>query len=411
MRTFAQVIDSLSPGARVFVAGCGGEPSGFANALAADPSRAPGLVFTGAPIPGVNTIDWSALSAGGLFETILLSPALREGFAAGRVRFLPLHYTALARRLGARGHVDVAVVRVAPAEGDTFSLGLTTDFAPLVIDAGARLIGEVDRTLPAPRGAPTLPRARFDALVETDRPAPLYDPGEVPDAIAKAGQRVADLVPEGASLQFGLSKVQVAVLEALQGRKGLSYHGGMISDALEPLVEDGAFKGPLTTGVAIGSARHGAWVAERDDILFRPVTITHGTASLAGVERMTAINSVLAVDLFGQAVADMVDGRQVSGHGGLLDFVRGTQVSPGGRSILALAASAKGGTISRIVPCLDGAAVTVPRGDQDIVVTEHGAAHVKDLDIDERAEALISIAAPSHRDRLTEAWRQMRARM
>lgn len=411
MRTFAQVIDSLSPGERIFVAGCAGEPSGFAEALAADPLRAPDLVFTGAPIPGVNAIDWSALSDGGRLETIFLSPALREGFAAGRVRFLPLHYTALARRLMTKGHVDAAVVRVAPASADAFSLGLTADFAPLVIEAGARLIGEVDPRLPAPKGAPTLPRERFDSLVETDKPAPVYDPGQVPDAIAEVGRLVADQVPEGASLQLGLGKVQVAVLAALKGRKGLSYHGGMISDALEPLVEAGAFDGPLTTGVAIGSAQHAAWVAGRDDIFFRPVTETHGPASLAGVQRLTAVNSVLAVDLFGQAVADMVDGRQVSGHGGMLDFVRGTQVSPGGRSILALAATAKGGTVSRIVPCLDGVTVTVPRGDQDIVVTEHGATHLKDLDIDERAEALISIAAPSHQDGLEHAWRQMRARM
>jgi acyl-CoA hydrolase len=119
---------------------------------------------------------------------------------------------------------------------------------------------------------------------------------------------------------------------------------------------------------------------------------------------------VLSVDLTGQANAEMLGGRQMSGSGGLLDFVRGARLSRGGRSILALPATAAGGKASRIVPRLgENDIVSCPRGDADIVVTEHGSAHLRDKSMDERAAALIAIAAPAFRDDLERGWRQSRA--
>jgi acyl-CoA hydrolase len=121
-----------------------------------------------------------------------------------------------------------------------------------------------------------------------------------------------------------------------------------------------------------------------------------------------AINSVLAVDLFGQADAEMLGGRQVSGTGGLMDFVRGARLARGGRSILVLPST--GGGASRIVPRLDDShVVSLPRADADIVVTEHGVARLRDKSLDERAEALIAIADPAARDALANAWDTLRA--
>ena len=139
------------------------------------------------------------------------------------------------------------------------------------------------------------------------------------------------------------------------------------------------------------------------------MSYTHDVRVIAQIDRFVAINAGLAVDLFGQANVEMLGGRQVSGTGGLMDFVRGARLSRGGRSILALPSTAGGA--SRILPRLDEThMVSLPRADADIVVTEHGAAHLRDKSIDERAEALIAIADPAVRDALANAWDALRAK-
>jgi acyl-CoA hydrolase len=139
---------------------------------------------------------------------------------------------------------------------------------------------------------------------------------------------------------------------------------------------------------------------------------THDIGTLRGIERFVAINSVIEVDLLGQANAEMIGGRQVSSAGGITDFMRGARLSPGGFAIVALPSTARGGTVSRIVPKLDdGAAVSVARGDMELVVTEHGIADLRNKTVDERAQALIAVAAPRHRDELSANWRERRSRM
>ena len=120
---------------------------------------------------------------------------------------------------------------------------------------------------------------------------------------------------------------------------------------------------------------------------------------------------MIEVDLFGQANAEFLGGRQMSGGGGLVDFARGAQGSPGGKAIFALASTAKGGAISRIVPRLSPDATTLTRADVEIVVTEFGAADLRGLSLDARAQALIDVAHPDHRAALKEAWTQMRSRL
>jgi acyl-CoA hydrolase len=148
------------------------------------------------------------------------------------------------------------------------------------------------------------------------------------------------------------------------------------------------------------------WAGRCSDLRFAPVSYTHDVRVIAQIDRFVAINSVVAIDLSGQANAEMVNGRQVSGTGGLLDFVRGAHLSEGGRSILALPSTA-GGKASRIVARLgERDIVSCPRADADIVVTEHGIAHLRDKSIDERAEALIAIADPAFRDELADQWQR-----
>jgi acyl-CoA hydrolase len=144
-------------------------------------------------------------------------------------------------------------------------------------------------------------------------------------------------------------------------------------------------------------------------VRFTPVIETHSSDVLSAIPRFTAINSALEIDLMGQANAEFLGGRQVSGIGGLNDFLRAAARSEGGKPIIALNATAKGGALSRIVPKLTGGAVSVGRGDVAIVVTEFGSADLRGLSLDDRAKALISLAAPIHRDGLERDWREMRS--
>jgi acyl-CoA hydrolase len=285
------------------------------------------------------------------------------------------------------------------------SLGVSVHFVPAVLDRAKLLVAEVKAAMPRPRASFDVPYERLDYAIETERPL-LALPGGLPsEETRKIGVAVAGLIEDGDTIQIGIGKVPAAVLGALHDRRRLDLHSGLVADEVADLDAAGVM-GKMVCTAAIGTAKVYEWARDCPELRFAPVGHTHDPAVIAAIPSFVAINSVLAVDLTGQANAEMVDGRQVSGTGGLLDFVRGAHASPGGRSILALPSTAAGGKVSRIVPRLGAQdIVSCPRADADIVVTEHGVAHLRDRSFDERAEALIGIAAPAFRDRLAAAWR------
>jgi len=228
---------------------------------------------------------------------------------------------------------------------------------------------------------------------------------------------VARLIEDGDTIQIGIGKVPAAVLASLRDRRDLGLHGGLVSDEVAELHASGVLtgarksheRGVVVCTAALGSEAVYRWAGRCPDLRFAPVSHTHDVRVIAQIDRFVAINSVLSVDLSGQANAETVGGRQVSGTGGLLDFVRGARLSKGGRSILALPSTA-GGRTSRIVPRLgEGDVVGCPRADADIVVTEHGVAHLRDRSIEERADVLVAIADPAFRDELADQWRRDRS--
>ncbi|WP_267128223.1 acetyl-CoA hydrolase/transferase C-terminal domain-containing protein [Baekduia soli] len=132
----------------------------------------------------------------------------------------------------------------------------------------------------------------------------------------------------------------------------------------------------------------------------RGIAYTHDPATLRRLERLTAVNAALEVDLTGQVNAETVAGRHVGAVGGQVDFVRAAMASPGGRAVITLPSTARGGTISRIVPRLGDGVVTTSRADADVVVTEHGVADLRGMALSERARRLTAIADPAHREGL-----------
>jgi 4-hydroxybutyrate CoA-transferase len=408
--------DLLRPGMTVFVQGASGEPSPLLRALAATPEASDGVRYVGCLVPGVNAIDPAAFHQNARLTSFFVFGEIARSHAAGKVRFLPLHYSGIWDYL-ARLDFDLALIQVSPPDrAGCCSLGVSVHFVPAVLDRAKVIVAEVNAAMPRPGRSFEIPYDRLDYAVETERPLVALASGDLPPEIARIGAHVASLIEDGDTIQIGIGKVPAAVLASLGDRRDLGLHGGLVSDGVAELhaagVLTGARKsyepGTIVCTSALGSERVYGWAGRCPDLRLAPVSHTHDVRVIARIDRFVAINSVLTVDLSGQANAEMLNGRQVSGTGGLLDFVRGARLSKGGRSILALP-STVGGRTSRIVPRLgEGDVVSCPRADADIVITEHGIARLRDKSLDERAEALIAIADPAFRDDLAARWEELR---
>ena len=410
--TFKTFRNSLPDRARIYVAGCSGEPLPFVKVLQDNPDLTRGLTFLGIWIPGVNQTDWAGFSQDTQAESIFVSPALRSSFETGRTQFHPLSYTQSTAWL-AQTEIDAGIIMVSPPDDQgNVSLGVSADFSPIILGRpDVPLLGIINHTLKAPVNGPKFSIDRFQALAEADHVLSEVAEADLPNAFAQIGSHIAALCEDGDTLQFGLGNVQQAVLMSLHSHRDLKIHAGMISTPLVELLNQGALAdtaGAITTGVAIGTQEFYDWAAREDRIQYAPVTFTHAISTLANIPNFKAINSCIEVDLFGQANAEFINGRQISGTGGLVDFLRGAAASPTGRGILALTSTARKGTISRIVPRLPADATSISRADVDSVVTEHGVAELKHKSIDQRADALIAIADPSYRDQLATDWRMIR---
>ncbi|MBI1404788.1 MAG: 4-hydroxybutyrate coenzyme A transferase [Caulobacter sp.] len=393
-------------GGRLFVPFGPGEPLALKTILGATRDLAGRMCFVGAPIPGINRTDWSSLSDTATSEGTFVSADWRAAFEAGRFTLRPLTWFQTFGWLAATP-LDAAVFQVSPPGLDgQVTLSVASDLAPAVMRrADVFKLAIVNHNLPAVNG-PAWPLEAFDLVCETDHPVLDYDAGDLDPAFEVIAGHIAAATPEGASLQFGVGKAGVAALKGLKGRKGLKIHSGMVTDPLVDLLDEDAVDS-VVTGLAAGTARLRERLGDAR-IRFEASDHTHDIRVLAAIPRLVAVNSALEIDLFGQANAEFQNGRQISGVGGLTDFLRGARLSEGGVPIIALPASAKGGSISRIVPRLSPGCVTVPRADVGLVITEHGVADLRGLGLDERARTLIGVASPTHRDELSNAWDEMR---
>jgi acyl-CoA hydrolase len=392
----------LPRGGRVLVSGCSTESAVMAEAIGRTGGALAGITFTGIFVPGLNRQSYLP-DAQARVETFFLTPELK---AAGvQVRFLPLCYDDIRRYLQ-DNPIDAAVMMVGPPDdAGVCSFGPAVDFLAELWPAIPTRLAHINPLMPRTRGYPGIPLGEITAY--TVCPQPLLgsaDPGT--DAVTEAiAGHVAALVPDGATLQTGLGKVPGAVLRALSGRRGLRIHSGLIGDAVMDLELAGALAAgaAVTAGVAIGTERLYAAIS-RPTYRFEPVCVTHDPTTIASIGNFIAINSANDVDLLGQAYAELGPNGLISGPGGASDFARGVRVGRGLR-IVALAATAARGTISRIVaPGRAAGPVSLGRMDIDLVVTEFGVADLRARGYAERAEALIAIAAPQHRACLQGQW-------
>jgi 4-hydroxybutyrate CoA-transferase len=394
----------IRSGERVWVAGSSNEPSALLAAIAAE-GLPPGVTFVQFPLSGYNTTDFTSLGADTRLETFFMTPELK-GADPERVEFVPMRMREVYEHL--RRGIDVALVQAARDRDGVLRLGPNVDFAAAALASARRVGVELNTSFTAAAGAPALDESRIDVLVESRRP--LFElPAPVVDEAAKRiGALTASVIRDGDCLQTGIGGIPAAILAELSDRNDLGMHGGLIDDGGMRLIERGNVtgarkqrdKGVHVTGMALGSARLIDWLADTPAVRFEPASYTHEIAVIRELDNFVSINSAVEVDLFGQVNAEFAGGRQISGTGGSVDFMRAAAASRGGRSIIAMNATARRGTVSRIVPRVE--LVTALRTDVDIVVTEFGIARLKGVSVRERAQRLTAVAAPEFRDALLD---------
>ena len=390
----------ISENMKIYMPNCAGESLIIADILKNNYECLNNVHFIGVWIPGVNKIDYGGLNKTAKATTFFVTPALKNTFLDGRTTFIPLHYSDVTPYL--RSHeYDIAFLQLSPPNSEGLcSFGVAADFPPSVYDKAKTIIAHINPSMPSPPNAPKIKFTSLDYVFETSHSILEYHIGDTNETLIKLGQNVASLIDDGDTIEIGIGKIQSTVLNPLKNRKNLSIHGGMICDPIIELYESGAIRPisennrPITTGVAVGTKKLYDFVDKCPEIFFKPVTYTHDIDILSAIDNLIAINSAIEVDLFSQANAEMINGKQVSGGGGLVDFLRGGRRSKGGKAIIALVSTTSDGKTSRIVGDFAEKTIsTVPRADIDFVVTENGIADLRNKSTKEKADELIYKAA------------------
>jgi acyl-CoA hydrolase len=397
----------VRPGDHIVWGQSGAEPTALVEALIAQAEAIGGLsAFTALSFSGLLTGDVACKINLSIIGAI---GSLRIAAAAHALDIIPCHISQIAPMID-RGEIgcDVAFVQVSPpnAEGD-YSFGLVSDHVQNAVRKARVVIAEVNDQTPFTYGDSVLPRQQITCAVPVSR-----TPVEVSSAKLSAidhaiAKWAASYVEDGSVLQVGVGATPDAILQLLGDRRDLGVHSGMIGDSVVDLIECGAVtnalkpidRGVSITGALIGTRRLYKFAHLNYGIGMRPSAYTHGEAVLTKIPKLVTINSALEIDLTGQCNAEQIGDTYLGGTGGQSEFARAGIRSAGGRSILALPSTTKGGAVSRITASLSGP-VTTSRSDVDVVVTEYGAAELRGQTLAERARRLVAIAHPDFREDL-----------
>ena len=347
------------------------------------------------------------------------SGASRAGGQEGWIDYYPAYFSELPLLIK-RGLIpsDVVFSMASPMdEHGFFSLSLAADYTMAAIEKARAVILEVNPNVPFANGDCHIHISQVTALTESSDPileVGLPKIGPVQEAI---GKYVAEMIPNGATLQIGYGGIPDAVVMQLTDKHDLGIHTEMVGDGIMTLVEAGVVtnrkknyhQGKMLATFALGSKKLYQFMHRNPALEMHPVDFTNDPFLAGQNDNLIAINATMQVDLIGQCGSESLGHAPYSGTGGQADFVRAANRSNGGKAFIVLPSTAKNDTISRIVPTLTpGTHVTTTKNDINYVVTEYGVAQLRGKTAKQRAEALIAIAHPDFRGELRDAAKKMR---
>ena len=366
----------------------------------------------------MGTADYTKPEYEGIFRhnAFFMGSNVRRAIQEGRGDYIPIFLSEIERlfRSGAMP-IDVTLIQCTPPdEYGYMSLGAGVDITLTAAKCARHVIVEVNDQAPRTLGDSFIHVSKVESFVEASHPLSEYRKPEITAIHRKIADYVADLIPDGATLQVGIGGIPDAVLQHLTNHKDLGLHTEMFSDVVIDLIKKGIINNERKTlhprkviaGFVLGTKPLFDFIHDNPIFEFHTTEYTNDPFVIAQNDRMVSINSALEVDLTGQVCADSIGHLPYSGVGGQVDFTRGAARSKGGLPIIALPSTAKQGKISRIVRTLKpNAGVVTSRADVHYVVTEFGVAYLHGKNLRQRAEALIQIAHPDFREELLK-WAQ-----
>ncbi|GAB4525436.1 MAG: acetyl-CoA hydrolase/transferase C-terminal domain-containing protein [Anaerolineae bacterium] len=350
-------------------------------------------------------------------NSLFIAPNVRKAINQGLADFTPVFLSEIPS-LFRKGRLvlDIAVIQVSlPDEHGYCSYGVEVGVTKSAAESAGMVIAEINPNMPRTLGDSFIHVNQIHHFIEVDYALPEL-PGEPPsDTQNQIAKHIAELIPDGATLQLGIGGIPDAVLRLLTGHKNLGVHTELFSNGVMEMIEKGVITnamksihpGKVVAGFVLGTRELYDYIHDNPIFEMHPTEYVNDPFIIAQNKKMVSINSALEVDITGQVCADSIGTSFYSGAGGQLDFVRGASRSEGGMTFIALPSAAKGNSLSRIVRQLKpGAGVVTTRYDVHYVATEYGVADLWGRTISERVHALVEIAHPNFREELLQYARE-----
>ena len=409
-----EAVSRIKSGSRVFIGtGCG-EPQHLIKAMIDDSAIQDILVYQMLSSTFSRYIDDESIRRRFLLKLFFISASMRKAAFEGKIDYIPAYLSQIPR-LFASGliRLDVALVQVSPPDKFGYcSLGVSVDITRSGLENAGLVIAQVNPRMPRTWGDSFVHVDEIDWLVPFEEPLVESLP-DVKDAhvAQRIGHFVSQLIDDGATLQIGFGRLPYAILQHLDNKKDLGLHTQLITDGLLPLFEKNVITnkkktllpGRVVASLCMGTEKLYQYVDNNPAFYFRSSEFVNDPTVIARNDHLVSISSALEVDLTGQVCSDSMGYLFYSGIGDQVDFLRGSSMSKGGFSIIALPSTAQNGSVSRIVSHLsEGAGVATTRGDVNFIVTEYGIAELHGKGISQRVMELAQIAHPKFREQLID---------
>ena len=414
--TAGEAVQHIKSGNRVVVAHATGEPSYILDAMVANAANYENVEVLHMVAMGKAEYCKPEYDKNFHHNAFFLGATTRGAASEGRADFTPVYFSEIPGVLRDYLHPNVVLLQCStPDEHGYVSLGVSVDYTKPAAEMADIVIAQVNKQMPRTLGDSFLHVTQLDCIVETDLPVIELAPPKITDVERGIGENVASLIKDGDTLQLGIGAIPDAVLLFLKEKNDLGIHTEMFSDGVVELVEAGVItnkkktlhRGQSVATFLMGTRRLYDYVDNNPAVAMYPVDYVNDPYVIAQNDNLVSINSCVQIDLMGQVVSTSAGLRQISGVGGQIDFVRGANMSKGGRAIMAMPSTTGKGKISKIVPFLDqGSAVTTSRNDVNYVITEYGIAQLRGKNLRQRAAALIEIAHPDFREELRAEFRR-----
>ena len=408
------IADTVHSGDRVFMTGNCSVPRALTDALVAYAPYVENVEI--AQALSVGPAPWNDPDLQGHLRsnTMFIGHNTREAVWQGRADYTPVLLSEFPLLFKYQLPIDVALIHTSlPDEKGFCSYSIETGLTKTAAESAKYIVAQVNPQMPYIMGDTLIHVKDIDHIVEADAPLDEFTMGggTHDPVVEEIAAHIAELIPDGATLQLGIGAIPDSVLQYLEDKQELGIHSELFSDGVKRLVEKGVITGArktlhpgkITAGFVLGSRELYRWLDHNELVELHRTEYINDPCIIGHNYRQVAINGAIEVDLTGQVCADSIGPKLYSGVGGQMDFIYGASRSKGGLPIIALPSTAKGGTMSRITPMLkQGAGVVTSRNHVHWIITEFGAVNLYGRSIRKRAEALISIAHPKFRDDLAK---------